>query len=72
MYIMHLFLCIHRFSLLRVVCILYPFLAYFPYFEKNKVGLLDHVAICVCVCVCVCAFALLLLGNGLVKLPYRV
>jgi hypothetical protein len=29
------------------------FLACFPYFEKNKVGLWDHVAVCVCVYVCV-------------------
>jgi hypothetical protein len=26
-------------------------LAYFPYFEKTKVGLWDHVAVCVCVSV---------------------
>jgi hypothetical protein len=25
------------------------FLGYFPYFEKNKVGLWFHVAVCVCV-----------------------
>jgi hypothetical protein len=24
------------------------FLAYFAYFEKNRVGLWDHVAVCVC------------------------
>jgi hypothetical protein len=29
------------------------FSAYFPYFEKMKVGLLDHHAVCVCACACV-------------------
>jgi hypothetical protein len=28
-----------------------PFLAYFPYFEKNRIGLWGHVAVCVCVCI---------------------
>jgi hypothetical protein len=41
-------------------------LAYFPYFEKNRVGLSDHVAVCV-VCVRVCPLSLL--GNGSVKIP---
>jgi hypothetical protein len=27
----------------------FPFLAYIPYFEKIKVGLWDHIAVCVCV-----------------------
>jgi hypothetical protein len=45
------------------------FLAYFPYFEKIKIGLWDHVAVCVCVCARVCVFPLLLLGNGSVKVP---
>jgi hypothetical protein len=35
----------------------------FPYFEKMKVGLWDHVAVCVCVCLS----SLLLLGNDSVK-----
>jgi hypothetical protein len=40
------------------------FLAYISYFEKNRVGLWDHVAICVYVNPFVS-----LLGNGWVKIP---
>jgi hypothetical protein len=29
------------------------FLAYFPYFQKNKVGLWDRVAVCVCLYLCI-------------------
>jgi hypothetical protein len=29
----------------------FPFLAYFPYFEKIKVGIFDYGAVCVSVCV---------------------
>jgi hypothetical protein len=29
------------------------FLAYFPYFEKMKVGLWGHVAVCVSACLCI-------------------
>jgi hypothetical protein len=42
-------------------------LAYIPYFEKIKVGLWDHVAVCVCVCVCVSPLPLP--GNSSVKIP---
>jgi hypothetical protein len=36
----------------RISCVAgSEFLAYVPYFEKIKVGLRDHVAVCVCVCV---------------------
>jgi hypothetical protein len=46
------------------------FLAYFLYFEKIKVGLWDHVAVCVYVCVCL-RIPLSLLGNGSVEIPYH-
>jgi hypothetical protein len=42
----------------------FSFLAYFPYFEKNRVGLWDHVAVRVFVCVSVYPS---LLGNGSVE-----
>jgi hypothetical protein len=36
-------------NFLRYTHISFVFCAYFPYFEKNKVDLCDHVAVCVCV-----------------------
>jgi hypothetical protein len=41
------------------------FLAYFPYFEKNKSRLMRS-SCCVCVCVCI---LLSLLGNCSIKVP---
>jgi hypothetical protein len=39
-----------EFSPYHLILFLYdPFLAYFPYFEKIKVVLWDHVAVCMCV-----------------------
>jgi hypothetical protein len=35
------------------------FLAYFPYFQKIKVGLCDLHAFCICVCVCITIYELL-------------
>jgi hypothetical protein len=49
-------------------------LAYFPYFEKIKVGLWDHVAVRVFVCVrvCVCVFPLIDARQRLGKSPLIV
>jgi hypothetical protein len=50
------------------------FQAYFPYFEKIKVGLWDLVAVCLCIPLSLLAngsvkIPLSLLGNGSLKIP---